>query len=971
MRGSAFTIAFLLTAGFTYAIGSSSGYNYPASWSVLESEHFKVIFYEEERIAAEEILRIAEEVYDPISRDFDVKIPTKTPIIVASYDDYSNGFASPITHSMKIHTPSMTEVTTEALTWLRRVVAHEFAHIATFWKVTGPIPYVEEFWALWRLPSWFIEGIAQFAAETYDGHRDMLLRNAAPNDSLLSYDKMSVPIGYNIYEGRLMYEQGYSILRFAAARYGRKSVFRILDEMRNPLFSFDDALKSAIGIDSRELYNSWWRSLTAGAGTYASTKDDISSIAERLTGGWGWNMNPRYSPDGSKIAFVSSRKNDFSKLALYVMDADGGDEKEVDSGVDFSVAWADDDTLIYSKKGISSWAYTSDLFEVKLSDPRSRRRITEGLRAYDPDVSPDGRKIAFIRNHNGSSSDVFIMDRDGGNLRRLTKGQFFDQHFAPRFSGDGKKIVYSIFRDNGKRDVWMMSIDGEDVFRLTDDYIDDRSASFAPDDDMIIFTSSPQLREGEWGAPNLFVMSPDGEKRIRLTDLFGGAYGATFSPDGREIAFSYFEGEGFAIYRMPVDYPALRRRLGGSSQISKIEEVEKEYLPDHTPPPHIEYPYTSLGNIQPIYVLPSFRYDKYNLELGGAAYAYDHLEHHTFDISLRYHFALNRPNFRIGYTNKMLPPTLRLDLSNGASRYSDDWGLEGQSATLTVSSPLGAKELLGSVGFTYSRSATIPVSGEARASGKGTEIYNNTINLNYLLYEDIEPRKDEALQKGAGRTFSVGAFWSNELWGSTIIRRREAEGLSASEATVGVGDDTRITIQSSDGTTERAPNNYIALTQNYWEYIDLNRSERSMLASRLASGILEGSNLGTFVFGPAHPSFPGVVPAIRGLQKPVSGNRYILSTGELRFPLNEDLGAAILWQNLYLEGLYDAIFIDAGKIWYNTLEEVGRIHTTVGDELRLRIALFRYVPVVIRAGVGIELDRGAQPQWFFSASTAF
>jgi hypothetical protein len=89
-----------------------------------------------------------------------------------------------------------------------------------------------------------------------------------------------------------------------------------------------------------------------------------------------------------------------------------------------------------------------------------RRPVTETGRDSEPDWSPDGRRIAFVRQDaDGRSSSLYVVRRDGGGLLRLTGGA---QVVAmPAWSGDGRRIAYAASPlEGGSFDVWVVPLQG-------------------------------------------------------------------------------------------------------------------------------------------------------------------------------------------------------------------------------------------------------------------------------------------------------------------------------------------------------------------------------------------------------------------------------------------------------------------------------------------------------------------------------
>jgi hypothetical protein len=88
------------------------------------------------------------------------------------------------------------------------------------------------------------------------------------------------------------------------------------------------------------------------------------------------------------------------------------------------------------------------------------RVLTELGRDAEPDWSPDGRRVAFVRQDaNGRSSSLYVVRRDGGGLVRLTEGE---QAVAmPAWSGDGQRIAYAASPlEGGSFDVWVVPVEG-------------------------------------------------------------------------------------------------------------------------------------------------------------------------------------------------------------------------------------------------------------------------------------------------------------------------------------------------------------------------------------------------------------------------------------------------------------------------------------------------------------------------------
>ncbi len=130
--------------------------------------------------------------------------------------------------------------------------------------------------------------------------------------------------------------------------------------------------------------------------------------------------------------------------------------------------------------------------------------------------------------------DIYIMNADGSNVRRLTTEPGYDG--GPFFSPDGQRIVWRHFEENGMiADVWTMKLDGSDKKRVTDFKSMSWAPFYHPSGKYFIFTSN------KLGFENfeLFIVDAAGEHepvRVTFTPGFDGL--PVFSPDGKKLCWT-------------------------------------------------------------------------------------------------------------------------------------------------------------------------------------------------------------------------------------------------------------------------------------------------------------------------------------------------------------------------------------------------------------------------------------------------
>jgi Tol biopolymer transport system component len=191
-----------------------------------------------------------------------------------------------------------------------------------------------------------------------------------------------------------------------------------------------------------------------------------------------------------------------------------------------------------SESGSSQiWAFTQD--------GRNRRQVTsrerDGLdRASHPSLSPDGTLIAFS-GYTGNKADVYLINTDGTNLRKLTSSEAGEHQVIPGFSPDGRLIAYESSRGERSTDIShlrIITVDGSDDRQLTpppEGAYEDAGPKFSPRGDVILFGSDRNNRRGHH---DLYTINVDGTNLKRLTRGANNAYSRSWSPDGRRIVFN-------------------------------------------------------------------------------------------------------------------------------------------------------------------------------------------------------------------------------------------------------------------------------------------------------------------------------------------------------------------------------------------------------------------------------------------------
>ena len=174
----------------------------------------------------------------------------------------------------------------------------------------------------------------------------------------------------------------------------------------------------------------------------------------------------------------------------------------------------------------------------------NERNITKhtNIETSYPYWSPDGSQIVFQSNRMDNDSEIYVMDANGENLKRLTFTPGYDE--TPIWSPDGKSILFASTRD-GNYEVYIMDVNGDNQRNLTNHPSHDGHPNFSPDGKRIIFHSNRIMPEDTYhesaftDAVNheLYEMNLDGSDITQITDYSGWDTYPDISPDGNKIAF--------------------------------------------------------------------------------------------------------------------------------------------------------------------------------------------------------------------------------------------------------------------------------------------------------------------------------------------------------------------------------------------------------------------------------------------------
>jgi len=281
---------------------------------------------------------------------------------------------------------------------------------------------------------------------------------------------------------------------------------------------------------------------------------------------------PRWSPDGSRLLFISNRSG---KKQLYVIERRGGEARQlttVDGGVSQPV-WSPDG------RHIAFVTRRAEAETAQQGEEKSDVRVIERLR-----YKLDGQGW-----WDGKWSQVFVVEVETGRVRQITSGPY--DHTAPAWSPDGKYLVVVADRSPdadyvNRADLWLYALEGRgEPVKLTASQGPVAAPAWSPDGRYIAYVGHDNTYGGATLQRVYLVAAGDpGSTRCVTTDFdrsvlssvisdmaaFSPGLGLQWSPDGSRIYFTAADGGAVHLFSVEVAAGEVQRELDGERQLLSV-----------------------------------------------------------------------------------------------------------------------------------------------------------------------------------------------------------------------------------------------------------------------------------------------------------------------------------------------------------------------------------------------------------------
>lgn len=205
-----------------------------------------------------------------------------------------------------------------------------------------------------------------------------------------------------------------------------------------------------------------------------------------ITNGQAIALTPRFSPDYSRIVYVSYLGE---RVRVFVYDVGSGSQRIVheSSNATFAPRWSPDGRFILFSMASGG---NTDIYRIP-ADGGTPRRLTDSPGIdVGGSYSPDGTRIVFESDRSGAQQ-LYVMNADGSNQQRISFGG--GRYATPEWSPRGDLIAFTRISGNFRIGVMTPSGGGE---RLLTDSWQDEAPTWAPNGRLIQFFRTTQGRDG-------------------------------------------------------------------------------------------------------------------------------------------------------------------------------------------------------------------------------------------------------------------------------------------------------------------------------------------------------------------------------------------------------------------------------------------------------------------------------------------
>ncbi|HEX3018774.1 MAG TPA: BamA/TamA family outer membrane protein [Chitinispirillaceae bacterium] len=528
-----------------FSFGKNKVQYSPFSWWMRPSTHFNLYYHQNINTLPEIAYKWVDNAYKSLSEGLNFTHTAPIPLLLygspslfAQTNVISEILPEGVGGFTEIFKTRIVVPFTGSYSELRHVLHHEMVHAFVFGIVFDKFGGASAMLNNAQIPFWFNEGAAEYLSTGWNCEADMFMMEQTLNNTIaLPGPQLN---GYMAYKG------GQSFLHFINESRGDSAFSSFLHEFRKTK-QVDNSILKVYKKTTEDLGKEWIKELRRLYWPEIGQREDPSSKCSFITSHMvtkdQFNLRPRISPDGQKIAFFSDRK-DYTRI------------------------------LITNKKG-------------KVLQEISQNGYGGFFESFHPFRSgmcwsPDGNKLAFVTLNRGRDEIRIINLRKKRLIKKIRLS--LNSISSPDWSKNGKEIVFSAIKD-GYNDLFVYNIELDSLKRLTESVECEADPHFSPDDQKVIFSledttgsaQHPQCAYGPTPGELAIIELPSG-KLSKITNTAWNEKQPCFSPDGKNIIYVSDRNGLDNLYICPLELPENSRPLtdfvGGCSNPDWAQDTQ-------------------------------------------------------------------------------------------------------------------------------------------------------------------------------------------------------------------------------------------------------------------------------------------------------------------------------------------------------------------------------------------------------------
>ena len=474
-------------------------------WKIYTTDHFEIYYYPEIEQHLERVASYAESAYQQVSADLKHDLAHKVPMVLyKTQSEFQQqniepmelpegvlAFAEPYRDRMVMPIDEPSDA-------LYRLITHELTHIFEFDIIPRSL--------LRRgLPLWVDEGLADHLTGYWNPFDLMTVRDAAITDNVPAMSEANMQA---FVSGRLPYNLGHAAFEFIESRWGKEGLRQFLFSLRKAVIGGgESAYEEAFRLKAEEFDEEFDKYLKDRFKPFrdkerpADYSRNLAPKRDRTPYSVVISIEP--SPSGEMMAVAAGNRKD-QELDIILMSTKdskvthnltGGFNK--DRGYEYIVSPGG-----FRNNAVPwmSWSPLGDRIAYFVRTEKHKTLILHNavtgridkripLQNVDmpesPDISPDGRTVAFSA-LSGAIGDIFIVDVETGEAKNVTNDAFGD--YAPTFTPDGQSLIY-LARVSGNDKLFKLDLASGAKTQITFGTHDDGGAQFL-DENTIVFSST-------------------------------------------------------------------------------------------------------------------------------------------------------------------------------------------------------------------------------------------------------------------------------------------------------------------------------------------------------------------------------------------------------------------------------------------------------------------------------------------------